>query len=246
MVVETGPRPEQKAQAQNKVNEVEAELPRIEASLDFITNKEEHDAAAERLAEHGLLKTREVLGSLMDEITIFASTALFLLGKKKREMGDQDWKTFHVAPGDLDGAVSSMQALERIRERLARIPGIEFGHKELVTDETRRGEFTGFSGQDTSLLAGRFPVEFRTVVDGEIKDVVVPYEFELFYKTRMVSEEDRKHPLTYKGFKFLDPNALLRQYNENLEFEEKTGATKKLAKRRRNIEELRTLRQSDG
>lgn len=245
MVVETGLRPEQKTPIKNGAREIETELPRIEASLDFIKNKEEHDVAAERLAEHGLLKTREVLGSLMDEITIFASTALFLLGKKKREMGDQDWKTFHVAPGDLDGAVSSMQALERIRERLARIPGIEFGHKELATDRTQRGEFSGFTGQDTSLLAGRFPVEFKAIVDGQLKDIVVPYEFELFYKTRMVNEEDRKHPLTYKGFRFLDPNALLRQYNENLEFEEKTGATKKLDKRRRNIGELLTLRQSD-
>ena len=145
MVVEAGPHPT--AQMDEEIKEREA--PVIEESLDFITDKKEHEEAAERLAEHGLLAMRQVLGSLMDEVTIFASTALFLLGKKKRDMGDADWQMFHIAPGDLDGAVSSLDALERIRERLARVPGIDFGHKELATEETRRGQFSGITGQDT-------------------------------------------------------------------------------------------------
>lgn len=218
--------------------------PRVEEDLKFIESKEERDAAAERLAEHGLVKMREILGSLMDEITIFASTGMFLLGKKKREMGDEDWKTFHVAPGDLDGAVSSLQVLEQIRERLQNVKGVEFGHKDNEDDAISKGAFSGFQGQDAKLLAGRIPVEFKALVDGKIEDLEIPYEFELFHNTRVVSDADRRRPITYKGFKFLEPGALLRQYDETRRLEDLMGRTAKRAKRDKNVRELESLRQS--
>ncbi len=41
------------------------------------------------------------------------------------------------------------------------------------------------------------------------------YEFEFFYKTRIAPESATKQAITYDGFKILNPDSLLRQYDMN-------------------------------
>ncbi len=198
-----------------------------EASPSPEKKKENEPVDPERLADHGLLEMQKILGPLMNEVTIFASSAMYLLGKTKRDKEEPDWQQFHKPPGDLDAAVPSLTALEQIREHLARTPGVEFGDSdekltglsEAEINEARQGKFSGYPGQETKRLVGRIPVTYEAIVDGKVQQVTEPYEFEFFYKSRMVNDKDLENPAVYRGFKFLNPDALLRQHNENAKYE---------------------------
>lgn len=213
----------------------------------FASEKEKEESA-QSLAEHGLLEMRKILGSsLMDEITLISSSAMFILGKIKRDKHEPDWESFHKAPGDLDGVVSSLQALERIKEKLARVENVTFGNAHFSSHEAKRGEFMSFQGQGTKtyVLTGSFPVEFPALVMGENKTLVAPYEFELFYNTPIVDKEDLKSRISYKGmFHLLNERALRRQYEKIKDLEERkqvaTGepGKNKIPKREMNIAQL--------
>ena len=190
-----------------------AQKAKEEAREDEPGTDQEKEVIAERQADHGLIKMKEVLGPVMTDVTIFASTAMYLLGKTKRDRGEADWKSFHVAPGDLDAAVPSVKTLEVIRDRLARVPGVKF---------ERDGQFGGFPHQEAKVLKGTIPVTFEAEVNGQKTTLEKPYEFEFFYKSsRILEDRDLAEPIAYKGFKFLNPGALLRQYDKNLQFEQK-------------------------
>lgn len=162
---------------------------------------------ARKHATAGLKMMAEYLGPLMNEGTIMASTAMFLLAKMKREAHDTDWEKFDVPPGDVDIAVDDYAAFVKMREQLAHVPGIVF---------QRDGRFGTFKGQeDTKILAGEFPVTYEAMVDGKSQQQTKMYEFEIFYKTKIAPEAETKQSITYDGYRLLNPDSLLRQYEMN-------------------------------
>lgn len=190
------PKPEEKPSASQAAepsepveqSPVDAEDPRLDVE------------SKQRITDQALDLMRGVLRD--QQYTIFASTAMYLHGQQSHI------KELLVPPGDLDMAVFSLPALERLRERFANVPGVKFKNE---------GKFITLANGEAKVLAGEIMMSAET----NLGAVTIAYPFEVFFKSVMVNDEVGRHQTTIKGLTVLDLEGLQRQYLNNLSFEMK-------------------------
>ena len=172
------------------------------ASLDTEKQKEVTDRA--------LAIFRDVLGPRAD-YAVMASTAMYLHGRELERAGDERGKDLDVTPGDFDALVASKDALDDIRTRLSKVPGIEFDND---------GKYGHFLGQPTEILSGTVDIRTETP-EGSI---VIPYDFEFFHQTRIAGNNAMRDTKQLEGLPVLGFEGLMTQYKNNLELESRVEA----------------------
>lgn len=153
------------------------------------------------VTEQGLAIMREILRNVSDYV-VFASTAMYLHGQAK------NIEEFNELPGDFDVAVSKQETLDRIRDLLINVPGIEFDNE---------GKYRRFPGEDAVILSGIIPIKAGTS-DGE---KIVEYEFEVFLNSRLIQERVMDQKKFICGFNVLTLEGLRNQVVNSLSFETK-------------------------
>jgi hypothetical protein len=174
----------------------EKKIPEMSVEDDLLSDESKFETT-----DKSLELMRQVLHEIPDYL-VFASTAMYLHGKEK---GIEE---LVVPPGDLDIAVGSRRSLDRMRERLANVPGIKFDNQ---------GKFQRFPGEDARKLSGEIPIEMK--VDG--KDTVVNVPFEAFYRSNIVTKDIMRHQEKVRGLNILNLEGLQRQYLANVLVESK-------------------------
>ena len=156
----------------------------------------------QRVTDRVVDKMRAVLRDIPD-YALFASTAMYLNGKRLRAMKDPGADALlTVAPGDLDVAVGSVESLKRIRERLSNMPGVVFDND---------GQFKQLPSGDAKVLAGSVII---TTEQGDVK-----YDFEFFNESRIVPKDVLRQRTQVDGVYALNLDGLQSQYLNNLELE---------------------------
>jgi hypothetical protein len=170
----------------------------------------------ERLLPYALAGMRMALSGVKD-YAVFASTAMYLNGERLKEQGDEAGEELMTPPGDFDAAVFSEQSLEKIRSVLGNMQDKEASHHVEFDHE---GKYVTIPGEEMKKLAGKF-VFNAEVKNGEETEVKpVKYDFEFFYKSRVVSPElAQGRTLERDGLQILNLEGLQKQYENNLEFE---------------------------
>lgn len=161
----------------------------------------------DRIVENGLDLFRGIFSGI-DDYSIFASTALFLQGKKHHI------DMFRESPGDLDVNVHSKHSLDRIFDRLAQVPGIQF-------DFPKKGE----GAEDRYFVSN---LDGALILRGEIhmdtQDGTYSYPFEVFCNSSLVPSQD-KDVRKVGGLQVLTLEALRTQYAKNLDLEKRFDAS---------------------
>lgn len=160
----------------------------------------------EKLLVVALEELRQGIGDVKD-YAVFASTAMYLNGERMVASGDPTGKALMAPPGDFDAAVFSEESLRKLRDRLGRMENVEFDNG---------GKFIEIPGEEMKKLAGKLMLE---VGEAEEKKRVA-YDFEFFYKSRVVSPElANGRTIDAHGLKALNLDGLQGQYERNLQFE---------------------------
>lgn len=151
----------------------------------------------ERITDLGL----DIMKDVMDGVdhTVFASTALYIHGKKH---GLEDLTT---TPGDFDANVVSESDLMRVRERLSNVPGVKFD---------RDGEFKTFPTDKSQLLSGEILMRLS-----EDEDEDYAYPFEIFQDSFLLPKNIKRFQKKERGLTVLSLEGLKNQYEKNLAFE---------------------------
>src|SRR3989339_776863 len=145
----------------------------------------------------GLNIMRKVFANIPDYV-VFASTAMSLYGLED-------------APGDFDATVSSEQTLNRVRDHLARVPGVQFKHN---------GSYITSPLDGTKILKGSIVMEFPSTKPGD-KSSKYAYPFEIFCKSTLVPTETFQKQHRVEGFNVLTQEGLQQQYANNTKMEER-------------------------
>ncbi len=148
-------------------------------------------------------------GNILSEqknYAVFASTALYLHGKRLKDREVEVGNTFDVPPGDFDVTVFSEKDLFDIRDRLGRDERVQFQNN---------GQPILFPDKETKVISGTINLEVETK-NGRVR---VPYEFEFFLNTRIVSKNATRESIEINGLRVLTLDGLLAQYAKNLELE---------------------------
>jgi hypothetical protein len=163
----------------------------------------------QKITDRVLDGMRGVLRDIPD-YAIFASTAMYLQGKRMRALKDPGAGEFlKVAPGDLDIAVASRASLDRIRQRMANMPGVQFNNE---------GKYKQLPGERNLVLSGSVLVRERNA-QGQVHDV--KYDFEFFNESRIVTEDAFRKRTQIEGVSVLSLEGLKSQYLNNLSLETK-------------------------
>lgn len=192
---------EKESQEQPQVEEAESTEPELEV-ID-VESPELPEEVREQATEIGLSAMRSALKGI-DDYVVFASTAMYLQGKKF------DIAELQVLPGDFDAAVSDIKTLEEIRGRLQQLPGVEFENE---------GKFKRIGSDNAQVLAGR--INLGVEVNGKMQ--AIGYPFEIFQGSRMVTPDVQKNSTEASGLRVLNLEGLQQQYLNNLKFEQAVG-----------------------
>lgn len=178
------------------------EIKDIDSKESLLSQKER-----EEMTQQGIAAMRDVLKGI--DFTVFASTAMYLHGKK------YDIPELQELPGDFDAVVEDEQTLSEVRDRLANVPGTYFENN---------GTFREFK-DGAKVLQGYLLMKSE---QGEF----VKYPFEFFHASTMASEEVVRHKTNIAGLDVLNLEGLQQQYINNLKFESRVGeATEEFATR---------------
>ncbi|MFZ2681991.1 MAG: hypothetical protein WAZ14_02780 [Patescibacteria group bacterium] len=185
------------------------------------------EAEQVKLLDKMLAGMREAIGPVRD-YAVFASTAMYLNGEKAVQRGDAEGKTLMKPPGDFDAAVWREEDLDKIRERMRRMPDVVFSNAQVDADgnilrdqdgevlyDGQPGRYSNLSGQVKVLAGKRISEE---MVNGEMQKVA--YDFEFFLNSRMVRQDmARAHTTEAQGLRILDLAGLQIQYEANFAYE---------------------------
>lgn len=162
-----------------------------------IENPEIPALIKEQATEIGLDVLRSRLRDVKDYV-VFASTAMYLLGKERGIVELQ------VPPGDFDAAVLKSETLDKIKEKLANVPGVEF-------DPPKNLDYSR-----TKILSGRIKMQ--------VGSYNINYPFEFFSDTKIVNQDIFHRQKETGGFNTLTFEGLAEQYGENYLMELKIAA----------------------
>jgi hypothetical protein len=166
------------------------------------------DAEHHLAVEQGLKVFRNILSGV-DDYTLFASTAMYLNGKRLAERGVSLGEEMERPPGDIDIAVFSREAMNRLTERIHGLPGAHINNE---------GRPKRIQGEDAMKLSGTVPVRFE--VNGVEQQA--EYEFEVYLNSSIVTPDVTRNNIRKAGgFNVLNLEGLRRQYERNLRVEGK-------------------------
>ncbi len=176
---------------------------KIEVPILSVEDAEVSKEVREKATEGGLIAMREVMKDI-DDVVIFASTAMYLHGRQF------NIEELQAIPGDFDAAVQKEETLNEIRDRLARVPGVFFDNN---------GKYKKIGEDECKVLSGRIHVAVETQ-PGVVQPVEYPFEF--FQNSRMVNNvADERTKIA--GMNVLNLDGLQGQYLNNLKFESQVG-----------------------
>jgi hypothetical protein len=151
----------------------------------------------ERITDFGLDIMKDIMNGV--DHTVFASTALYIHGKK-HQLGE-----LVTTPGDFDCNVETVEELQRVRERLLKVPGIQLD---------RDGEFKTFPTDQSRLLSGEILMRLS---EEDTEDYAYP--FEIFQDSFLLPDNIERFQQRERGLTVLSLEGLKRQYEKNLAFE---------------------------
>jgi hypothetical protein len=190
-------------------DDIDAAFEQIDSQLIekfYLTDRKVTESQKRVVTDQSLETWRDILKSVPDA-TLFASTAMYLWGKRMHERGETDVpKDFEQYPGDLDVFVKSEASLAKIRDILSAMPSVHFDNN---------AELKQYS-DGTKALSGYMPI--KVMVDGEER--MYQHDFEFFTAdTNRILQGATTKTDTVDGFKVLNLEGLKTQYLNNLAFE---------------------------
>lgn len=166
--------------------------------LDDENREAAFEFAKKELVERGMEEFRDILQGI-DDYSIFASTGLYLIGKK------YDVPDLMTTPGDLDLNVHSKESFIDILKRLSSHPGCHL--------EQNGGQPYTVSTLDKAWIVRG---DMDLLIDGQ----TARYPFEVFLNSSLVPSEER-FMTKIEGFKTLTMEGLQKQYAKNLAVEKR-------------------------